>query len=130
MRTSERSSVDLAAAAELREVMHGPVLLPSEPGYDDQRRVWNGTVDRRPAVIARCADVSDVQRALAFAVEHGLPVAVRGGGHSVAGFSTCDDGVLIDLGLMRAVAVDPQASQEASSTGRPRSTVSRPRSGW
>ena len=73
--------------------MRGQLLGPGETGYDEARRVWNGTVDRRPALIARCADVADVQRALGFAVEHDLPVAVRGGGHSVAGFSTCDDGV-------------------------------------
>ena len=114
---SESRRVDLAGASELREVMHGQVLLPSEPGYDEQRRVWNGMVDRRPAVIARCSDVSDVQRALGFAVVHGLPVAVRGGGHSVAGFSTCDDGMLIDLGLMRAVAVDPQARVARAQAG-------------
>jgi FAD/FMN-containing dehydrogenase len=113
--------VHLAEVSELREVMHGQVLLPSEPGYDEQRRVWNGTVDRKPAVIARCSEVSDVQHALGFAVARGLPVAVRGGGHSVAGFSTCDDGVLIDLGLMRTLTVDPQARvarAQAGVTGR------------
>jgi FAD/FMN-containing dehydrogenase len=93
----------------LRQTMRGQVLVPDEPGYEEARSVWNGTADRRPALIARCADVADVQRALGFAVEHDLPVAVRGGGHSVAGFSTCDDGVLVDLGLMRTVTVDADA---------------------
>ncbi len=105
---SETKGVDTAGISGLREVMRGQVLVPGETGYDEARRVWNGTVDRRPALIARCADVADVQRALGFAVGHDLPVAVRGGGHSVPGFSTCDDGVLIDLGLMRTVSVDAE----------------------
>ncbi len=106
---SETQRVDDADIWGLRQAIRGQVLVPDEPGYDEARRVWNGTVDRRPALIARCADATDVQRALGFAVEHDLPVAVRGGGHSVAGFSTCDDGVLIDLGLMRTVSVDADA---------------------
>ena len=106
---SETKRVDRANLQGLREALRGQVLEPGEAGYDEARQVWNGTVDRRPALIARCADVADVQRALGFAVEHDLPVAVRGGGHSVAGFSTCDDGVLIDLGLMRTVRVDADA---------------------
>jgi FAD/FMN-containing dehydrogenase len=106
---SETRRGDAAGISGLREAMRGQVLVPGETGYDEARRVWNGTVDRRPALIARCLDVADVQRALGFAVEHGLPVAVRGGGHSVAGFSTCNVGVLVDLGLMRTVSVDAQA---------------------
>ncbi len=106
---SETKRGDGADVRGLREAMRGQVLVPGETGYDEARKVWNGTVDRRPALIARCLDVADVQRALGFAVEHGLPVAVRGGGHSVAGFSTCNDGVLVDLGLMRTVSVDAQA---------------------
>lgn len=106
---SETTRVDAAGISGLREAMRGQVLVPGETGYDEARRVWNGTVDRRPALIARCAEVADVQRALGFAVGHDLTVAVRGGGHSVAGFSTCDDGVLIDLGLMRTVSVDAEA---------------------
>ena len=103
---SETKGIDRAGISGLREVMRGQVLVPGDTGYDEARQVWNGTVVRRPALIARCQDVADVQRALGFAVEHDLPVAVRGGGHSVAGFSTCDAGVLIDLGLMRTVIVD------------------------
>ena len=106
---SETKRVDTAAIAGLREVIQGRVLVPDETGYDEARLVWNGTVDQRPALIARCAVVADVQRALGFAVRHDLPVAVRGGGHSVPGFSTCDDGVIIDLGLMRTVSVDAEA---------------------
>jgi FAD/FMN-containing dehydrogenase len=106
---SETKRVDSADISGLREAMRGQVLVPGEPGYDEARMVWNGSVDRSPALIARCADAADVQQALGFAVGHDLPVAVRGGGHSVAGFSTCDDGVLIDLGLMRTVSVDADA---------------------
>lgn len=106
---SETKRVDRTDLQGLREAMRGQVLEPGEAGYDEARKVWNGTVDRRPALIARCADVTDVQRALGFAVEHDLPVAVRGGGHSVAGFSSCDDGVLIDLALMHTVNVDVEA---------------------
>ncbi len=83
--------------------------MAGDPEYAEARRVWNGAIDRRPALIVRCADVADVQQAVAFASGHGLPVAVRGGGHSVAGFSTCDEGVVIDLGLMSKVSVNADA---------------------
>jgi FAD/FMN-containing dehydrogenase len=106
---SETNRVDTAEVSTLREAVRGQVLVPGETGYDEARQVWNGTVDRKPGLIVRCADVADVQRALSFAVQHDLPLAVRGGGHSVAGFSACDDGVLIDLGLMRTVRVDADA---------------------
>jgi FAD/FMN-containing dehydrogenase len=106
---AETKRVDASGISGLSENIRGQVLAPGETGYDEARRVWNGTVDRRPALIVRCADAADVQRALGFAVAHDLAVAVRGGGHSVAGFSTCDDGVLIDLGLMRTVIVDADA---------------------
>jgi FAD/FMN-containing dehydrogenase len=106
---AEIHSVDSAEIAALREVLRGQLLVAGDPEHDEARRVWNGTVDRRPALIVRCADVDDVRQAVAFAVGHDLPIAVRGGGHSVAGFSTCDDGILIDLGAMRSVMVDPGA---------------------
>ena len=114
---SETKGIDRARISGLREVMRGQVLVLGDTGYDEARQVWNGTVDRRPALIARCEDVADVQRALGFAVEHDLPVAVRGGGHSVAGFSTCDAGVLIDLGLMRTVIVDAQTRVARAQSG-------------
>jgi hypothetical protein len=93
----------------LRASVRGALLRPGEEGYEETRRVWNGAVDRRPALIARCAGADDVQEALLFAREHDLPVAVRGGGHSVLGHSVCDDGVVIDLSLMKGVDVDPVA---------------------
>jgi FAD/FMN-containing dehydrogenase len=117
---SESSRVDGPDVGRLREAVRGQVLVPGDPGYEEARRVWNATADGRPALIVRCADVADVQQALDLAVGHHLTVAVRGGGHSVAGFSTCDDGILIDLGLMRAVSVDADARvarAEAGATG-------------
>jgi hypothetical protein len=85
----------------------GALVLPASPGYDDARRVWNGAIDRRPACIARCAGVADAVAAVRFARDHGLEIAVRGGGHNVAGTAVCDDGIVIDLSAMRAVWVDP-----------------------
>jgi FAD/FMN-containing dehydrogenase len=97
------------AVARLRMRFRGALLRPGEEGYDVARRTWNGAIDRRPALIARCAGADDVQEAIRFARERDLPVAVRGGGHSVAGHGVCDDGVVIDLSLLKAVSVDPAA---------------------
>ena len=87
----------------------GEVLEPADPGYDDVRRLWNAMIDKRPAVIVRCRTTGDVAAALAHARNEGLEVAVRGGGHSVAGQSCTDGGVMIDLQTMNGVAVDPEA---------------------
>jgi FAD/FMN-containing dehydrogenase len=84
----------------------GDLLLPTSPGYDAARRIWNGAIDRRPACIARCAGVADVVTAVRFARERDLEIAVRGGGHNVAGTAVCDDGIVVDLSAMRAVRVD------------------------
>jgi FAD/FMN-containing dehydrogenase len=92
---------------ELRVRFRGALLRPGEEGYEDARRIWNGAIDRRPALIARCAGADDVACAVRFAREHELRVSVRGGGHSVAGHSVCDGGLMIDLSLMRSVRVDP-----------------------
>src|SRR5262245_33003432 len=85
----------------------GELLLPTSPGYDASRRIWNGVIDRRPACIARCRTVADVVAAVRFARDHDLEIAVRGGGHNVAGTALCDNGIVIDLSAMRAVRVDP-----------------------
>ncbi|MBL8482188.1 MAG: FAD-binding oxidoreductase [Rhodocyclaceae bacterium] len=87
----------------------GELLLPGESGYDECRKVFNAMHDRRPALIARCASSADVAAAVNFARQNGLVVAVRCGGHSVAGLSTCDDGILIDLGGLKKMEVDPTA---------------------
>ena len=85
----------------------GEVIAPDNDGYDDARAVWNGTVDRRPRLIARCSGTADVTAAVRFARARDLEIAVRGGGHNVAGTAVCDDGIVIDLSAMRAVTVDP-----------------------
>jgi FAD/FMN-containing dehydrogenase len=92
----------------LRTSFRGRLILPSDPQFDEARRVWNGTVDRRPALIAQCSGAADVIAAVKFAGHHGLLVAVRGGGHSIPGHSVCDGGLVIDLSAMRGVMVDPR----------------------
>jgi FAD binding domain-containing protein len=91
---------------QLRGDFQGPILFPGEHGYDEVRRVWNGMIDRRPVLIARCLDAADVSAALRYARLHDLPITVRGGGHNVAGTSLADDAVLIDLSLIRHVTVN------------------------
>jgi FAD/FMN-containing dehydrogenase len=97
-----------AVVRDLQGAVQGELIAPGDAGYDPARRVWNGMVDRRPAVIARCAHEEDVVRVLRAARESGLPVAVRGGGHNVAGNAVCDGGVVIDLSTQKAVHVDPE----------------------
>lgn len=97
------------ALKPIAEDFGGELLQPGDPGFDAARRVWNAMIDRRPALIARCKDVDDVIAAVSLAVEQDLPIAVRGGGHNVAGHAVCDEGVMIDLSLMRGVTVDAGA---------------------
>jgi FAD/FMN-containing dehydrogenase len=105
----QSSSTDFGVAVEqLRRSMAGEVLAGNDAGYDRARAVWNGMIDRRPAVIARCRNKTDVQATLGFARAHDLPVSIRGGAHNVAGHAVCDHGVMIDLSLMRNVQVDPE----------------------
>jgi FAD/FMN-containing dehydrogenase len=87
----------------------GELLAPGDAGYDEARTIWNGAIDRRPALIARCHEPADVTAALRMARERGLPIAVRGGGHGVGGTAVCDDGLVIDLSPMKGIAVDPAA---------------------
>jgi FAD/FMN-containing dehydrogenase len=93
----------------LARTFQGELIRADDPGYRDARRVWNGMIDKRPALIARCTGAADVAAALRFARERELPLAVRGGGHSVAGTAVCDDGVVIDLSPMKGVKVEHQA---------------------
>jgi FAD/FMN-containing dehydrogenase len=99
---------DLAATA-LKAQLRGALIRPGDAGYDTARAVWNGMIDRRPAVIVRPDGVEDVIAAVNLARESGLPLAVRGGGHNAAGLAVCDDGIVIDLTSMKAVEVDPVA---------------------
>ena len=87
----------------------GTIVTPADAQYDDARAVWNGTVEARPGLIAQCHTVDDIIAAVNYVRSAGRAFAVRGGGHSVAGLSTCDDGVVIDLSLMRTVTVNPVA---------------------
>ena len=101
----------------LAEGLRGELLSPGSDGYDAARRVFNGMIDRRPALVARCLGPADVQAAVSFARRHDLPVAVRGGGHNVAGHGTCDGGVLVDCSMMRSVRVDAPAQTVRADPG-------------
>ena len=105
------TATPLAASAydELEETIHGQVLGPEDDGYDEASEVWNGMIEKRPAVIVRCAGAADAMTAVAFARAHDLPIGVKGNGHNVAGNAVCDDGLTIDLSGMTAVRVDPTA---------------------
>ncbi len=108
-----------SAIAEFKASLQGALLRPGEAGYDDTRKIWNGMIDRRPALIACCRGVVDVINCVNFARTHELLVAVRGGGHNVAGNAVCDGGLMIDLSLMRGIRVDPvgrTARAEAGAT--------------
>ncbi len=102
---------------ELREGLSGAVLTSDSPGYDEARRVHNGLVDKRPAVIARCLNTADVVDAISFGREHGLELSVRGGGHNVAGRAVTDGGLMIDLSLMKGVHVDPARDTVGAQAG-------------
>ena len=94
---------------QLAETFRGELIDSDDAGYDEARQVWNGLIDRRPALIARCADAGDVVATIQAGRVSRLPLAVRGGGHSAPGYGTCDGGIVLDLSLMNAVTVDPQA---------------------
>ena len=94
--------------ADFAARMRGEVLQNGDAGYEEHRKVWNGMIDKYPMLIARCTCVEDVVTAVNFARKHGLLVAVRGGGHQVAGYGTCDDGLVIDLSLMKEIEIDPE----------------------
>jgi len=92
----------------LRRGFKGEIILPSDGAYESARKIWNAMIDKRPAVIARCATTSDVVRGIEFAKDTGLLLAVRGGGHNIAGNGICDGGIVIDLSQMRAASVNPE----------------------
>ena len=104
MKLLEKAYID-----EFKAHFQGDVLLPGAMGYDEVRRIWNAMIDRRPALIARCTSPEDIVLAVGLARTHGLLVSIRGGGHNIAGNAVCDDGLMIDLSLMKSVQVDPNA---------------------
>ena len=101
------STTSGAPVDELRASFRGQILTPDDEGYDTARQVYNGMIDRRPAVIAKCVDVADVVAAVDFARAQNLLLAIRGGGHSGPGFGTCDGGLVVDLSRMKGIRVDP-----------------------
>jgi FAD/FMN-containing dehydrogenase len=106
---AESAEIDSGAVDELQTSFRGELVRPDDVGYDTHRKVWNGSIDRHPALVARCTGVADIRAALRLARSQDLLVAVRGGGHSFPGLSVCDDGMLIDLGPMKGIRVDPEA---------------------
>ena len=108
MTATDVAALDEAGLSALEASFRGELVRPDDAGYDAHRKVWNGSIDRRPALIARCAGVADVRAAVGFAKDSGLPVAVRGGGHSFPGLSVCDGGIVIDLGSMKGIRIDPE----------------------
>jgi FAD/FMN-containing dehydrogenase len=108
---------DPSALRELEATFAGELIRPEDPSFDRRRAVWNGSIDRRPGLIARCGSVDDVSAAVKFATGAGLPLAVRGGGHSFPGLSVCDDGLVIDLGPMKAIRVDPDRRTARAEAG-------------
>jgi FAD/FMN-containing dehydrogenase len=104
-------------AGILRDGFSGQVLEPEQPGYEDARRVFNAMIDRRPALIARCASTTDVVAAVNTARDRGFDIAVRCGGHSFSGLSTCDDGMVIDLSGLKSITVDPRARTARAAGG-------------
>src|SRR5262245_58910929 len=103
------TALDDAPIADLPRRFRRPLTRPGHAPDEAERRIWNGAIDRRPALIARCTGAADVRAAVAFARERELVVAVRGGGHNVAGTAVCDGGIVIDLSSMKGLWVDPRA---------------------
>ena len=115
--SASETELDQAALGALADSFRGQLARKSDSDYDDRRTIWNGSIDRRPALIARCAGVADVIAAVRFARESGLEVALRSGGHSYPGLSVCDDGIVIDMSPMRGIRVDPEGRTARAQAG-------------
>jgi FAD/FMN-containing dehydrogenase len=109
MKAESTVALDDVAVQDFRAKLRGALILPGDENYEAARKVYNGMIDKRPALIAQCVDVADVMSAVNFAREHHLPLAVRGGGHNGPGLGTCDGGLVIDLARMKGIRVDPAA---------------------
>src|SRR5215211_5199616 len=126
------SPVEEGAVREFGAGLRGELLRPEEDGYDAARRVFNGMIDKRPALIVRCMGASDVMRGVDFARTHDLLLAVRSGGHNVAGKAVCDGGLMLDLSHMKGMRVEPARRVARAKRASPStiSTARRKRSGW
>jgi len=113
----EPSAIDDMSLNDLQSSFTGQLIRPEDTDYDGRRKGWNGSIDRRPALIARCADVADVQSSVRFARERDLLTAVRGGGHSFPGHSACDGGIVIDLGAMKGIGIDAETRTVRAQAG-------------
>lgn len=117
MATTQISRLGEATVQELREAIRGWVVTPGDAAYDEARAVWNGDIDRHPALIVRCAGTADVTEAIRFARSEDLDIAIRGGGHNVAGFATVDGGLVVDLSPMKGIRVDPRLKRARAQGG-------------
>ena len=115
--SGENGVLDGSVIERFRSRLHGELLRAGDEGYEKARRVWNGMIDKHPALIARCFGASDVVNAVAFAREHGLLMSVRGGGHNVAGTAIADDGLVVDLSPMTRIQVDPEGRTVRAEAG-------------
>jgi FAD/FMN-containing dehydrogenase len=106
--TTYTPALEETLTQRLREAVRGEIIEPGDPDYDEARTVYNAMHDKRPAIIVRAADAGDIRATVDFARDHELLLAVRGGSHSVPGYGTCDEGVVLDLGAMRGIRVDPE----------------------
>jgi FAD/FMN-containing dehydrogenase len=106
-----------AVVADFRNTLRGELLTPGAGGYDTARTIWNAMIDHRPALIARCRGAADVMAAVNFARDHGLTLSIKGGGHNVSGKAVCNDGLMIDLSLMKGIRVDPTARTVQAQAG-------------
>ncbi len=109
--------INEAVLEQFRKNVKGQILSRKDNGYDEARKVWNGMIDKHPAVVVRCADEDDVVKALEFARSNKLEISVSGGGHNVAGFSTCDDGIVIDLSPMKKIEIDKDSGTVTAQAG-------------
>lgn len=124
-------TLDEAIVQKFKAGFRGELISPGDAGYDEARKIWNGMIDKHPALIARCTGAVDVINAVNFALANKQLVAVRGGGHNVAGNAVCDGGIVIDLSRMKGIRVDPvrriaranPVLRGLNSTGRPRHSV-------
>jgi FAD/FMN-containing dehydrogenase len=117
LRTDRRNEIIGAVLPAEIEGFAGVVIARGDDRYDRARALWNGMIDKQPATILRCTSTADVVAAMAFARDHGLPVAVRGGGHGVAGNALADDAVVVDLSPMKRIVVDPEGRTARAEPG-------------